>query len=157
METTWGNRAHQLLALFVPCPSKTAWTIVPVIWISFALSPGESQAEICCLVGGDICRNGIHIIQVAFVLREGQILKERNMSGYREMYFHIPESWRRIQGGRVWQSRFPSCVMGLSPLSPGLHQRLDKCHFFKAHSFIYCHNSQGLRLIWLTLLWIVKC
>lgn len=37
MEIQRDNRAHQLPALFVPCPRETAWTIVPVIWISFAL------------------------------------------------------------------------------------------------------------------------
>jgi len=38
MEIKRDNRAHQLPALFEPCPRETAWTIVPVIWISFALS-----------------------------------------------------------------------------------------------------------------------
>ena len=38
MEIKWDNTAHQLPALFVPCPGETAWTIVLVIWISFALS-----------------------------------------------------------------------------------------------------------------------
>lgn len=37
MEIQRDNRAHQLPALFVPCPRETAWTVVPVIWILIAL------------------------------------------------------------------------------------------------------------------------
>lgn len=75
MEIKWGNRAHQLPALFVPCPSETAETIVRHLDLIFSLSPSESQGERCCLDGGEVCSSGIHTIQVTPVLLEGQTPK----------------------------------------------------------------------------------
>lgn len=137
MEIKRGNRAHQLLALLVPCPSKTAWTIV---WTSFALSPGESQVEICCLVGGDICRSSIHIIQVASVLLEGQIIKERTCEATERCTFMFLKAEGEPKVGECGKADLHHVLMGVSALSPGLHQHLNKCHFYKALSFIYCHR-----------------
>lgn len=66
--------AHQLPALFKPCPGETAWAIVPVIWISFALSLlVRAELKAIALMEGKFAAVAKHTIQVAPVLLEGQV------------------------------------------------------------------------------------